>query len=220
MKRLSFKQIQQKSELLQSTKSKIKGLRRKQITKVWEGYRKKKFVIEELPKYRKKLLRVSGEKKEILKQQYQDKKVIATKQLEYGDLIVVKKKKGKVSKIDNFTRDTNLYKVRHDNRLDETVDKIFVNPKVKYVLITLKIRLKETGQVMFVSDSYTPDSWEDLKGSDEYGDIEQFAMENILNKLSFVAKYDGFELIGTFIKVIYATPTNTGNKEKHRKNKR
>lgn len=205
-KRLTFKQIEKKSILLDQTKKNIKGHNRKEINKIWEKYRTKKYIIEELPKYRKKLANAKPEQKVILRERYYDKKEIAQRKLYLNSLQVEKRVRQTFSEQD-------YYKLRKGN-IDNAIDKIFNNPKVRYVLVTLKIKLKDTDNIIFVSDSFTPEAWEQLQES------ETTAMEKILEKLSFVAKYDGFELISKHIRIIYALPEKAVRQQKHRKNKR
>jgi hypothetical protein len=192
-KRLSFKQIEQKTKLLQKYRSSVKGLTKKQVSKHWQQYRGKKYVIEELPKHRQKLSHLSKDQRQYEIEKYFDKKDIAQRKIEYGNLIIEKKHKQHFSEQD-------YYKLKKGADLDETIQRVFDKKKPRYVLVTLKIRLKETHQIIFVSDSLTLEAFEQLE------EFEVTAMEKILEKLSFVAKYDGFELISTHLRLIYKIP--------------
>lgn len=81
-------------------------------------------------------------------------------------------------------------------------------------MVTLKIKLSGTDQIMFVSDVFTDESFYNIQ------ELEVSIMEKILEKLSFVAKYDGFELISKHIRVIYATPEKTTGFKTKRKHKK
>lgn len=220
-KRLTFKQIEKKSILLESTKQKITGHNRKEISKIWENYRGKKFVIEELPKYRQKLSHATPEKKELLHVQYFDKKEIAQRKLEFGGLQVEKKVRQKYSESD-------YYKVRKGD-LENTVQRIFDKGNIRYVMVTLKIRITDEGldlknkrddkhsisKIMYVSDVFTPESFEDIMEMSEDSDLNiSPIIDKIMEKLSFVAIYKGFEIISKHIRIIYATPEKTTRPKK------
>ncbi|HUS49607.1 MAG TPA: hypothetical protein VMZ91_05545 [Candidatus Paceibacterota bacterium] len=182
-----------KQELLNNFLFSQKGLTRKQIRKHWEKYRGKKYVITELPKYRKKLARARDEiQSSILREKYFERKELKVLKVEYGDLIPTKKKKYPISQQD-------YYKIRKGADIDSTIKKVFADErkKVRYILLTLKIKLAETGQIIYVSNTYNPTSFENLES------YEVTALENTLEKLSFVSKYKGFELLSTHLRLIY-----------------
>lgn len=207
-KQLTQSQLYKKYKLLDETKEKIKGQSRQKISKIWQGYRSKKYTIEKLPNYRKQLARATPEKKEILRTKYFDRKEIAVSKLEYGSLKLEKKVRQKYSQSD-------YYKLAKSKDLDSTIEKIFEGTKkVRYVMVTLKIKLSGTDQIMFVSDVFTDESFYNIQ------ELEVSIMEKILEKLSFVAKYDGFELISKHIRVIYATPEKTTGFKTKRKHKK
>jgi len=196
MPKVTEKQKIKQKELLEKFLQSQKGLKKKQISKHWQKYRAKKYVITELPKYRKKLARAKDEiESAILREKYFERKEIKTLKVEYGDLIPTKKKKHKYSGQEYF-------RIRKGADIDSTIRKVFDNErkKVRYVLLTLKIKLAETGQIIYVSNTYTPSSFENLQG------LEVTALENTLEKLSFVAKYDGFVLLSTHLRLVYALP--------------
>jgi len=206
-KRLSFKQIAKKEKLLSTTRENIKGLHKNQISKVWEKYRGKKFTIENLPKFRKQLYHSDAKQKELIRSKYFDRKEIAQKHLEFGSLVITKKHHGTQSQMD-------YYKLAKGKDLDSTVERIFDNKKVRYILVTLKIRLPESDVTQYISDVFTPESFEQMK--ENYNNI----MEKILEKLSLVAKYDGWELVSQHIRLIYANPEETNRLKNNGKNKR
>lgn len=212
-KRLSYKQIEAKSNLLASYRQKIKGQKRNKISKLWQQYRGKKFTIEELPKLKEKLQHVPKEKYEIVRQLYRDKREGYLSSFEYGSLKITKIKTS-AERLQKF------YNTQKSTDIDKVVEKIFKNDKVRYVLVILKIKLKGTDQIINVSESFTPESFEDLQGNEQYEESDEKIIERIFEKLSFVVKYDGFELISKHIRVIYATPPNPKLQEKHRKNKK
>ncbi len=185
-----------KAVLYEKYRGSQKGLSRKQVSKHWEKYRGKKYSITELGKYRSKIYRAKDEiKKAVLREQYFEKKELKTLRVEYSDLIPTKKKKYKFSEQD-------YYKIRKGADIDSTMVKVFADEKkkVRYILLTLKIKLAETGQIIFVSNTYTPSSFENVL------DSEQSTLENTLEKLSFVAKYKGLELISTHLRLVYDIP--------------
>lgn len=194
-KKLTEKQVYLKYNLLDKTKEKIKGHTQKEISKIWQDYRGKKYVIENLPTYRKKLAKATPEKKEILRQQYFDRKEFKVAKLELGVLKPEKKIRGTGSNQDFF-------KLKSGADLDRTIEKVFEKRHPRYVLVTLKIKLS-TGAIMFVSDTLTAEGFYNLQ------EMEVTAMEKILEKLSFVTKYDGFELLSVHIRVIYANTKTT-----------
>jgi len=177
-----------------------KGKTRKQISKHWEKYRGKKYSVEFLGKYRSKLSKAKDEIEEsILREKYFEKKELKTLRVEYNYLVPTKKKKQKFSQQD-------YYKIRKDADIDNTIGKVFADEKkkVRYVLLTLKIKLSETGQIIFVSNTYTPTSFQSVIDDDEYGDdTGDLVLQNTLEKLSFVAKYKGFKLISTHLRLVY-----------------
>ena len=197
---------QKKTILLNNFLTSQKGKTRKQISQHWQKYRSKKHTIVELPKYRKKLYKLKSQNKpekiSELREKYFDRKEIFVRKLEYGDLKITKKHKQKFSEQD-------FYSVRKGKHLDPIISKIFADQKkkVRYILVTLKIRLPETGQVMYVSDTLNPKSFERMQSQGET------AMSKVLEKLSFVAKYDGFEIISKHLRLIYALP-ETSKKQK------
>ena len=186
-------QKEKKKLLYDKFRTTQKGKTRKQISSHWRDYRGKKFVITELPKYRKKLYRAADEIEEaVLRERYFERKEIKVQRVEYGALIPTKKKKQKFSQQD-------YYKIRKGFDIDRTMQKVFADQKkkVRYILLTLKIKLAETGQIIFVSNTYNPTSFKNLEG------YETTALENTLEKLSFVSKYKGFELISTHLRLVY-----------------
>ena len=187
------KQKEKKKLLYDKFRTTQKGKTRKQISAHWKNYRGKKFVITELPKYRKKLALAADEIEEaVLRERYFERKEIKVQRVEYGALIPTKKKKQKFSQQD-------YYKIRKSADIDSTMSKVFADQKkkVRYILLTLKIKLAETGQIIFVSNTYNPTSFKNLEG------YETTALENTLEKLSFVSKYKGFELLSTHLRLIY-----------------
>lgn len=189
-KKLTVEQVFKKETLLQKTQEKIKGKTQKQISKIWQDYRGKKYVIEYLPDYKKKIAKATPEKKEKLRVQYFDRKEFKTAKLEFGTLKLEKKIYGTGSY-------QKFYKLKAGADLDGTIDRIFEKSNPRYILVTLKIRLS-TGSIMFVSDTLTADAFYNLQ------EMEISAMEKILEKLAFVTKYDGFDLISIHIRTIYA----------------
>jgi len=173
-----------------------KGKTRKQISNHWKKYRNKKYTITELPKYRKKYARAKDEiQQNILREKYFEKKEKYVQQFEYDFLKIQKKVKQKFSEQD-------FYIIKKGKHLDTAIKKIFADSKkkVRYILVTLKIRLSETDQIIFVSDTLTPASFENMQN------LGVTAMEKIMEKLSFVSKYDGYEIISKHLRLIYALP--------------
>jgi len=186
---------QKKTNLYEKYKTTQKGKTRKQISKYWEKYRGQKYVITALPKYRKKLYKAKYKGDEIqeafLREQYFEKKEIKVKRVEYGDLIPTRKKKYPISQQD-------YYKLRTGADLDNTVSRVFDNPKIRYVLVTLKIKIDATGQIIYASNTYTRASIRQLQ---ERG--EETVLENCLDKMTSVHKYKGFTIISTHIRTVY-----------------
>jgi hypothetical protein len=248
-KRLSLLQIQKKSELLSQFRSGVRGLTRPKISKHWEKYREKKFVIEELPKYRLRVRRAKPEQKEILRQKYFDKKDIAKRKLEFGTLQVEKRVRGSQSESD-------YYKLRKGD-IDSTVRKIFKNPKIRYVLVTLKIRITTEGleERLKRNEAYAKENKLYKKATEEerkaknliYHQVlkkedlkdvmcasESFTREFfedtqadglsvidvVLKKLSTVSIYKGLEILSIHLRTVYALSKNSIKFKKHRKDKK
>jgi len=189
-------QKEKKNKLLNEFLFSQKGKTRKQISKHWERYRGKKHTITELPKYRKKYYRAKDEMaKAYLREKYFERKERLVQKLEYGSLKIQKRVKQKFS-------EQTMYILKRGRNLDSTIDRVFSDKrkKVRYVLVTLKIKNPDTGQIYYVSDTLNPKSWQDVK------DSEQTMLEKILDKLTHVAKYDGFELVSQHLRLIYALP--------------
>ena len=103
----------------------------------------------------------------------------------------------KLEKKDTFKNSkAEFYEVKTKKNIKSTLNKIFKIPTVKYVLITFKIQTNE-GLIQYVSDSFTKEAYERVFKNDL--DIFKIVME----KLSFVQKYDGYELLSTHIRLIY-----------------
>jgi len=201
MPKVSIKE--KKTKLFNEYISSQKGKTRKQISKHWTDYRRKKHTIVQYPKYRKKLAKAKDEiQKAYLREQYYDRKEVFIKKLEYGDLKIQKKIKQKYSEQD-------FYVVRKGKHLDSAIRKIFSDQKkkVRYILVTLKIRLAETDQIIYVSDTLNPEVFKFMQENDIT------AMSKIMEKLSFVAKYDGYEIVSKHLRLIYALP-ETSAKQK------
>lgn len=186
-------------KLLAETQSQIKGKSKDEISKLWQNYRKQKFQIVEYPKYRAKARKVKDVvERAALRQRYFDRKSTAVEKLEYGTLKLAKRTKQKYS-----TQD--FYNLKR-GKLDNTVKKIFDKGKARYILVTLKLRLSD-GSYQYVSDTLTPALVDRLR------DMDVSIMEKVLEKLSFVKKYDGFQLISQHLRLIYANPEKTENKK-------
>ena len=202
-----------KQELLNNFLTSQKGLTRKQISKHWKKYRGKKYVITELPKYRKKLSKAKDEIHEaILREKYFERKELKVLKLEYGSLIPVKKKKYNYYKKKNRFSEQDFYTFKKGANIDDTIRKVFAdqNKKVRYILVTLKIKLTETEQIIFVSNTYTPTSFETVfevaqeQGLDDYEIANSdLIIENVLEKLTVVHKYKGFEVLSYHLRLIY-----------------
>jgi hypothetical protein len=205
-KRLTFSQIEKKSKLLNETRINIKGHNRKEITRIWQTYRGKKFVIEELPKYRKKLSATWNKtERENLKLKYLDKKEIATAKLEYGGLKLQKKVHGSQSQQD-------FYKLRKGNA-ESVITRIFNTKNPRYLLLTLKVRNLDTGIIYFPSNSYTNEGWQRVLKS---GDT---AIEDMLKKAVYLEGYE-YEILSIHIRIIYANPEKIVGQQKNRTNKK
>lgn len=139
---------------------------------------------------------------------YRDKKYPITHKSKFEGL-KFEEKSNTFNKKEKRGTTTEFYKVVSEKKIDKTVNKVFNTKNVRYVLITFKIRTKE-GLVQYVSDSFTKEAYERVIDNDE--DI----FETVMNKLSFVQKYDGYELLSTHIRVIYENfkaVTNTKRKK-------
>lgn len=90
-----------------------------------------------------------------------------------------------------------FYKVRKTDNLDNIVGTIFSQHTVRYILVMLEIRLPE-GQVQCISDVFTKPSYDAVL---ERGET---LLEATIEKLSFLQKYEGYEILSTHIRVIYA----------------
>jgi len=89
------------------------------------------------------------------------------------------------------------YKLRKDTELNDVFDDILEgNRKIRYIQVIFKIRTKE-GLVQNVSDVFTEEAYYNLQELD----IDIF--DSVVQKLSFVQKYSGYELLSQHIRIIY-----------------
>jgi hypothetical protein len=198
MKNLSLDQIIKKAALLEQFTKQAIGKTSKQTSRHWTKYREKKFIIEELPKYKARYKKTRPDKRAALREQYYEKKEIKTSAYEFGILRPYKKVKQTYSK-------QIYYKLRGgknidvmDEKLNKTITKLFnKRPNIKYILVTAKIKLP-SDQIMFVSDTLTVDDLE------LFEELEETALQRLLDKLSFVDKYAGLEVIEITLRVVYA----------------
>lgn len=165
--------------------------------KAWEKYRTKKAQIQK--RRIGSMRKVALIEKELEKARgtvsrnwniYRGQKFSYYHKSRFTGLTFEKKKRSK-STLQEF------YKVRKPDNLDNIVGNIFDQHKVRYVLVMLEIRLPE-GQVQWVSDVFTKPAYDATMGR------EETLMEAILEKLSFLQKYEGYEILSIHIRVIYA----------------
>jgi hypothetical protein len=167
----------------------VKGKNRKEIKKLWTSYRKEIQREITLPKYRHKIAGKTPLQKEKLREKYFLHKEKYIRKEEFVGIKDVKTFKQKYS--------TNkYYQIPLNANLNEAVKTIFKKySNARYVLVILKIRLT-TGEVMRVSDVFNKIRIERLGDKNIY--------DLVLEKLSFVHAYEGFKLLGIYIRIIYA----------------
>jgi hypothetical protein len=196
-KNLSIEQVIQKAALLEFYSKETKGKTVNQLTKHWTKYREKKFIIEELPKYKRRYYKTRPDKRAALREKYYEKKEIKAAALEYGMLKPYKKVKQKYSKQIYYKLRGGKDTLRIEDKIDKTIRTLFEKrSNIKYILVTAKIKLP-SGQVMFVSDTLTIDDLE------LFEELEETAVSRMMDKLGFVDKYAGFEIIETSLRVVY-----------------
>ena len=102
----------------------------------------------------------------------------------------------KTSKVGSKQRQE-FYKVKSKKNIHKTLDKIFKIPEVKYVLITFKIQTTD-GMIQYVSDSFTKEAYQT-----KIIQLDKDIFDEVMKKLSHVQNYDGYELLATYIRLIY-----------------
>lgn len=189
---------------MRGTKTQVKKSKRALQTgkdkqaKAWTNYKKRK---EQIQKSRRigSMKKRSMIQKELEKAQgtvsrnwnvYRGQKFSYYHKSRFTGLTFEKKKRSK-STLQEF------YKVRKIDNLDTIVGNIFDQHRVRYILIMLEIRLPE-GQIQWVSDVFTKPAYDALI---ERGET---LIEAIIEKLSFLQRYEGYEILSTHIRVIYA----------------
>jgi len=201
--KLTTKQLEKKKNLLDFYLTNQKGKTRKQISKHWQTYRSKKYTIEKLPLHRKRLAKIKQpEKRQQLSEQYHEKKYIKTAKLLYGSLQFQKKVKFTYSQQDHYKFKSfidlkNLDKVKELN-LEKSIGKLFSDKKknIRYILVTLKIRVHGINEIIYLSDSFNPDRFYDLIWNNE------IIIGKVLEKLSALKNYQG-AIIGIYIRTVY-----------------
>jgi hypothetical protein len=124
-KKLTLDQVIQKAALLEEFTKKSKGLKSKETAKHWSKYREKKFVIEELPKYKKRYYKTRPDKRAALREKYFERKEIKTAALEYGMLKPYKKVKQTYSKQVYYKLRGGKDIDRIEEKLDKKIRKLF-----------------------------------------------------------------------------------------------
>lgn len=197
---MAKKLSQTKSSRIEKNRDKVKS----KNSQKWADYRKKKKRImsyKSVPIEEKKA-RLEKERAIVRNnikfnwENYRSYKYGIIYESPYKGLRYDKKKRTRFTRQEYFT-------VKRGTDLDKTTGKIFDDPKVRYVLVILEIELIE-GTIVHVSDSFTKDAYEQVIGDDEFGEeTGELLIEKVLEKMSFVQKYEGYKLKSTHIRVIY-----------------